>query len=55
MANHVVVDTSIAAKWVVPEHDSQLASDLLDGWLANGITLFAPSWFACEFTNVIYK
>lgn len=51
----VVVDASIALKWVLPEPDSPIAVALLDQWLTNGVRIIAPSWFAGEVANILYR
>lgn len=51
----VVVDASIALKWVLPEPDSSVAVALLDEWLTNGLEIIAPSWFAGEVANILYR
>lgn len=55
MSGSVVVDTSIAIKWVVAEPDSALAQALLQGWLNSGFTVIAPTLFASEVVNVLFK
>lgn len=55
MKNVVVVDTSIAIKWVIDEEDSDLAEALLLEWSSNGITLYAPSLLTYELSNVLYR
>lgn len=51
----VVVDTSLALKWVVYETDSPLAQSLLDAWIKQGVTVLAPDLLLYEITNVFYK
>lgn len=51
----VVVDTSLALKWVVYEADSPLAEALLNQWTKQGITIVAPDLLLYEITNVFYK
>ncbi len=53
--SQVVVDTSLAIKWVLVEADSALAWTLLDSWLDQGYDIIAPSLFVSEVTNVLYK
>ena len=55
MSDPVVVDTSIALKWAVPEDDSAQAAALLDHWIANGYDVIAPSLYVSEVTNVLFK
>ena len=51
----LVVDASLAAKWVLAEDRTQDALALLADWQAQGSVLTVPGWFACEVTNVLYK
>jgi len=51
----VVVDASIAAKWVVREPDSPAAAALLRGWLAGGMQPIAPTFLAIEVANVLHR
>jgi predicted nucleic acid-binding protein len=49
--NAVVVDASVAIKWVIPEADSPTADLLLGG----GHTLLAPDLLWTEVANVLWK
>ncbi|MDQ6832932.1 MAG: type II toxin-antitoxin system VapC family toxin [Chloroflexota bacterium] len=51
----IVVDASIALKWVLPEPDSSVAVALLNDWLTNDVRVIAPSWFAGEVANILYR
>ena len=51
----VVVDASIALKWVVAEEGDGDARSLLQSWLAAGIQPVAPSWFICEIANILHR
>ena len=51
----VVVDTSLAVKWIVNEHDSDQADELARRWASNGVRLVAPSVLAAELTNAIHR
>lgn len=51
----VVVDASIAVKWVIAEEGGQDARALLIAWLAAGMQPVAPSWFTCEVANILYR
>lgn len=51
----VVVDASIAVKWVVEEPGSEDARALLETWLAADMQPVAPSWLACEVSNILYQ
>ena len=55
MADVVVVDASLAIKWVLRENHTDEARDLLAQWTAQGFTLLAPSLFVYEVTNVLYR
>lgn len=51
----VVVDASIAVKWVVAEVGDHDARALLQSWLAAGVQPVAPSWFICEVANILHR
>ena len=51
----VVVDASLAAKWAIPEHDSDLALTLAARWGAQGTRLVAPGLLLPEVANAFYK
>jgi predicted nucleic acid-binding protein len=51
----VVVDASVAVKWVLSEEGSEDALDLRDYWRDTGETVVAPPIFAAEVTNVLYQ
>lgn len=51
----VVVDASIAVKWVVAEEGDQDARALLISWLSAGMQPVAPSWFTCEIANILHR
>jgi len=55
MKNVVIVDTSIALKWVMDEDDSAKATALLSRWLVQETTVLAPILLVYELTNAIYK
>jgi predicted nucleic acid-binding protein len=55
MSGKVVVDTSLALKWVVAEADSSLARGLLSSWIANGYDIIAPSLYASEVANALHQ
>lgn len=52
--NKVVVDTSIAIKWVLNEPDSSTAFALLSTWTRQGMVILAPVLLAYETTNVLH-
>lgn len=51
----VVVDASIAVKWVVTEHDSDRAIELLRAWIIAGARLVVPPHFFVECAAVLNK
>jgi predicted nucleic acid-binding protein len=51
----VVVDASLAVKWVLPEQHSDRAVGLLREWKAKRIQPVAPVLLAVEAANAIYK
>lgn len=55
MNNVIVVDTSIAIKWVIEEPDSAKALALLTDWSRAGKKLLAPALLTYEITNAIYQ
>jgi predicted nucleic acid-binding protein len=55
MKNIVVVDASLAIKWVLKEEDSGVALALLNEWNIKGIMMIAPSLLTYEVTNVLYQ
>jgi len=55
MSDIVVVDASLAVKWVISEPDSDAAVALLNEWASAGKEVIAPALFTYEATNVIYR
>jgi len=55
MRDVVVVDTSIAIKWVLQESDSEIAETMLIEWSSNGVVILAPALLTYEVTNALYK
>ena len=51
----VVVDASVALKWVLPEKDTQNALDLWDEWQDAAELVVAPPIFRAEVTNALHK
>lgn len=54
-AGVVVVDASIACKWVLIEEGAADAQFLLARWVVARLQPIAPSWFASEVANVLYR
>jgi len=55
MSDAVVVDASLALKWVIREPDSDNAKMLLKRWNHDRVDLIAPGLFAYEITNILYR
>ncbi len=55
MTDVVVVDASLALKWVLPEADSNTAISLLQSWNNSNIEIIAPALFTYEATNILYR
>ena len=55
MAETFVLDCSVAAKWVLPEEDRDLALALFDRFASGEITLIAPDIFLAEFASLVSK
>ena len=51
----VVVDASLALKWLVAEEDSGRATALLRSWGRGGRQLVAPHLLAAEVTNALHR
>jgi len=54
-ADVVVVDTSIALKWLLAEPDSPKAADLLSEWVGHGVIVLAPALLVYEVANALYQ
>ncbi len=53
MNGSVVVDASLAVKWLVEEDDSDRAHAALQAWVAQGITRIAPYLMPFEVANAL--
>jgi predicted nucleic acid-binding protein len=51
----VVIDASLALKWVLAEAYTAEAVQLVEEWEHQDITPIAPSWFAAEIANVLFQ
>ena len=51
----VVVDASLAVKWVVPQKHTEHALALLDRWQVASERLIAPPIYRSEVTNVVHQ
>ena len=51
----VVVDASLAIKWLVEEDDSDKAHALLQSWVVQEITRIAPYLMPFEVANVLHR
>ena len=55
MSAALCIDASVAAKWLIPEADSDRAEALLTDALRQGIQLVAPPHLDVEVTSALYK
>lgn len=55
MSDMVVVDASLALKWVLSESDSSIAIALLSKWNIANTEVIAPALFIYEATNILYR
>ena len=55
MVDLVVVDASLAFKWIVTEHDSELADALAESWSSAGIRKVAPTYLLAEVANAVHR
>lgn len=55
MSGFVVVDASLAVKWLVEEEDSDKAHAVLQSWVAQDITRIAPYLMPFEVANVLHR
>ena len=51
----VVVDVSLAVKWVLDENHSDEARTLYVTWIRDRRRILGPSWFACEAANILLQ
>ena len=51
----VVVDASLAVKWVVEEDDSDKAHAVLQSWVARDVTRIAPHLMPFEVANALHR
>jgi len=55
MSAHLLVDASVAVKWLINEEHSDQADALLDESNRQGWRLICPPHFASEVINVLYR
>ena len=55
MAGLVVIDASLAVKWIIPEPYTEQAFRLSERWVSEQIQLIAPCLILAEVTNAIFK
>jgi predicted nucleic acid-binding protein len=53
--DYVVVDSSVAIKWLVVEPYSAEAHRILDGYRTGALTLLAPDLINAEMGNIVWK
>ena len=51
----LVVDASVAVKWVLPEEDSERAQAILEASADGAVDLIAPSHLLAEATNAVWS
>lgn len=54
MSGYVVVDASVAVKWLVEEEGSDVAEALLEEWERDGVQLVGPCFLFNEVTNALF-
>ena len=55
MAGLVVADASLAFKWIVTEHDSELADALAESWSVTDVQIAAPQVLLAEVANAVHR
>ena len=55
MSGSVVVDASLAVKWLVEEDDSNKAHAVLQSWVAQDIARIAPYLMPFEVANALHR
>ena len=55
MSGSVVVDASLAVKWLVEEDDSDKAHVDLESWVARDVTRVAPYLLPFEVANALHR
>ena len=55
MNGSVVVDASLAVKWLVEEDDSDKAHAALQSWVSQDITRIAPHLMPFEVANALHR
>ena len=55
MNEFVVVDASLAVKWLVEEEDSDKAHEILQSWVTQDISRVAPYLMPFEVTNALHR
>jgi predicted nucleic acid-binding protein len=51
----LVIDSSVAIKWFVPEPYSNEARRILDGYRSGALSFLAPDLINAEFGNIVWK
>ena len=55
MSGSVVVDASLAVKWLVEEDDSDKAHAVLESWVAQDVSRIAPHLMPFEVANALHR
>lgn len=53
--NKIVVDSSVAIKWFIPQNYSLEANKILSAYEVNKLTLIAPDLIYAEIGNIVWK
>ena len=54
-SNKIVVDSSVAIKWFIPQNYSVEANQILSAYQENKLTLIAPDLIYAEIGNIVWK
>lgn len=55
VSGFVVVDASLAVKWLVEEDDSGKAHSVLESWVTQDVTCIAPYLLPFEVANALHR
>ena len=51
----LVVDSSVAIKWFIPENNQAEAMAIVQEWIAGQLECVVPDWFFVEVGNILWK
>lgn len=52
---NIFVDSGIAVKWFIQEHDSEIAQLVFDEYKSENLSFLAPDLIYAEFGNIVWK